>query len=335
MKANIYPYKLEYHFPFVIAHTARTSTPNIYLQLIHNDHIAWGEAAFPPYVNENISTAIDLIKKIKWPDDPANMEIGDYIARLERENPGNTFALAAIDIALHNLKASITGISIRKQYGIRDHRKETSVTLGISSKEEMAEKIKMSPQATYHKLKVNQQEIGRIIEEYLQLSSKPFVIDANQGFYSRDTAKYWCDKLFDMGCSYMEQPFHKADLDSHLWVKQRSPLPIIADESYQRLADLPRVAQYFHGINVKLMKSAGIAESYLSLIKAREMGLKTIIGCMSESTVAVNAAWNLTPLADWVDLDGPLLIKNDPFAHNLPEDEIIPLLLKGERQERS
>jgi L-Ala-D/L-Glu epimerase len=317
MKCKVFPYRLQYRFPFTIANSSRTFTPNAYLLLQYQNHMAWGEAAFPPYVMESASTLEDLVRQTEWPPDPIQLDVHDFITKLNVEHPGNPFALAAIDIALHNLQAKITGIPIKSKYFIPELTKETSITLGISSENEMAEKIGLTQSAAYYKLKVDQEHIDSIIKNYLRLSAKPFVADANQGFQSKDMALQWCKKLHEMGCGYLEQPFHKADLESHRWLKNKSPIPIIADESFQRLPDLESVEKSFDGINVKLMKSSGIAEACRALKMAKELGLKTIIGCMSESSVAVGAAWNLAPLADWVDLDGPMLIKNDLFSPEL------------------
>jgi L-Ala-D/L-Glu epimerase len=328
MKCTVFPYQLQYHFPFKIAHTTRTFTPNAYLLLQYKKYSAWGEAAFPPYVHENAETLTNLTRHIHWPKDLSKLDIGGFISELNSQYPDNPFALAAIDIALHNLQSTITGTSIRSKYGIANVHTETSVTLGISSDNEMAEKIKLCGQVAYFKLKIDEEHIEGILKTYINLSNKPFVADANQGFQSPDTALYWCKRLFEMGCEYLEQPFHNTDFDSHHWLKNKSPIPIIADESYQRITDLSRVAKCFHGINVKLMKSTGISEAYNALTLAKRHGLKTIIGCMSESSVAVGAAWHLAPLANWVDLDGPILIKNDPFAPDLKysDEQIIELI---------
>lgn len=330
MKVSIFPYRLDYHFPFKIAHTSRDSTSAVYILLESNQYYGWGEATFPPYVAENIDVFKDIISRITFPSDIIHLDIAQYIRNLDEQFPNHPATLAAIDIALHHLHACTTGISIQEKYDIPNIPKETSVTIGISTAEEMAKKITLAANAAYYKLKVDQTQINQIIQSYQQLTSKPFVVDANQGFTSPEEALFWCKELQKLGCAYMEQPFKKDDLETHQWLKNHSPIPIIADESFQRIGDLSTIVNSFHGINVKLMKSGGIAEAYQAILKAKELGLLTLIGCMSESSIAIGAAWHLAPLADWVDLDGPLLIKNDLFNPKLgySDDQIIELLKK-------
>jgi L-alanine-DL-glutamate epimerase-like enolase superfamily enzyme len=137
-------------------------------------------------------------------------------------------------------------------------------------------------------------------------------------------------KLADKGVWYLEQPFHKEDFESHAWLKARSPIPIIADESFQNYADLEKIVKSFDGINLKVMKCGGLAEGVECLKRAKEMELKSIIGCMSESSVAIDASMQIAPLADWVDLDGNLLITNDLFGNkNNSNESIIEELKKG------
>ena len=163
----------------------------------------------------------------------------------------------------------------------------------------------------YIKLKVDQDNIERIINHYSKTSSKPFVVDANQGFTDKNIALEWTHKLLERHVAYLEQPFDKDDLESHEWLKERSPIPIIADESFQSISDLKKVQDAFDGINIKLMKCGGIFNAFNCFQEAKSLELKTVLGCMSESSIAIDAAWNLAPLANWVDLDGPFLITND------------------------
>lgn len=217
-------------------------------------------------------------------------------------------------------------MSIGDLYKIKGTPKATSFTIGISENEEMRKKINENLDKNYFKLKVSESEISRIITTFMETTDHPFTIDANQGFTERQKALKWSFKLADLGVDYMEQPFHKDDLESHAWLKKQSPIPIIADESFQTYSDLEKTYKYFDGVNLKLMKCGGVYEGWKCLNRAQEMELKTIIGCMSESTIACNAALHLAPLADWTDLDGPLLITNDLFKTVTAPDKIIPKL---------
>lgn len=328
MNAPIYlsyfPYRLNFKYPFRIAHTERTGTDNVYVLLRQGDKTAWGECVFIPYYTETLDTFKALISQIKLPENTEN--IGRFIHQIKKQHPSSLFCIAGIDIALHNLHTSITGQTIAQQYGLDENTKETSFTLGIASDEEMESKFNDNPSMNYYKLKVNQDEIQRIVQTFERLTDKPFTIDANQGFTDRNEALQWSYKLADKGVQYLEQPFHKDDFESHLWLKKQSPIPIIADESFQHFEDLEKVVKYFDGINLKVMKCGGISEGVSALQRAKEMELKSIIGCMSESSVVSNASKQISSLADWVDLDGPLLLTNDLFANPKSTEELIDRL---------
>ncbi len=326
IKLAYYPYRLNFKYPFRIAHTERTGTDNVYVLLTQGNHQAWGECVFIPYYTETLDTFKALINSSVL---PVNTDaIGEYITDLKRRFSDSYFCIGALDIALHNLRTATTGQTIAQQYGLLENDKTTSYTLGIASDAEMEQKFQGRPDMQYYKLKVNQEEIGRIVNTFQRLTSTPFTIDANQGFTDRKLALAWSYKLADLGVGYLEQPFHKEDFESHLWLKKQSPIPIIADESFQNYADLEKVVKYFDGINLKVMKCGGISEGVAALQRAKEMELKSIIGCMSESSVVSNAAKQISSLADWVDLDGPLLLTNDLFAEERSVEEVIEKLKK-------
>lgn len=319
-----FPYRLNFKYPFRLSHTERTGTDNIYVLVTLGDFSAWGECVFIPYYTETIETFNHLISHIQLPANTDN--IGGYIQQLKSNFPHSNFCIASIDIALHNLRTAITGKSIAKQYEIDGKPKETSFTIGMSTDPEMEQKLTENSFMSYFKLKVSQNEIERIINTYTKLTDKPYTIDANQGFTDRNEALKWSFKLADSGVWYMEQPFHKDDFESHAWLKARSPIPIIADESFQTFSDLEKIEKNFDGVNLKVMKCGGISEGVSCLKKVKEMGLKSIIGCMSESSVVINASMEIASLADWVDLDGNLLITNDLFKTKKTNEEIIRLL---------
>jgi L-alanine-DL-glutamate epimerase-like enolase superfamily enzyme len=324
IKLAYYPYRLNFKYPFRIAHTERTGTDNVYVLLTQGKSQAWGECVFIPYYTETLDTFKTLINSSVL---PVNTDaIGEYITDFKRHFSDSYFCIGALDIALHNLRTATTGQTIAQQYGLLENDKATSYTLGIASDVEMEQKFNDRPDMQYYKLKVNQEEVGRIVNTFQRLTSKPFTIDANQGFTDRKLALEWSYKLADLGVEYLEQPFHKDDFESHVWLKKQSPIPIIADESFQNYADLEKVVKYFDGINLKVMKCGGISEGVAALQRAKEMELKSIIGCMSESSVVSNAAKQISSLADWVDLDGPLLLTNDLFAEERSVEEVLERL---------
>lgn len=317
---DIQPYQLRFRFPFRLAHTTREYTDNAYLTLSCNGVEALGEAVYPPYYPETPASLELLMSKVNLPEQLPD-SLPDFLHAQASLFPDLPFSRAALDMALHNLQAAHTGISIRKRYGIPEEDKASSLTIGMSSDEEMKEKIAYGEEQgfTYFKLKVNQEEIERIVNTYRACTSLPFVVDANQGFDDREVALYWANQLLKYDVAYIEQPFDKHDMASHAWLKARTGLPVIADESFQQYHELSSITKNFDGINVKLMKSGGILPAWETLNAAREKGLKTVLGCMADSSVGIRAANHLAPLADWADLDGTYLITNDPYrpkTHN-------------------
>ena len=145
------------------------------------------------------------------------------------------------------------------------------------------------------------------------VSSQPLRVDVNQGWRDRDAALAEIEWLATQGVELVEQPMPKERRDDLAWLRARSPLPILADEGVQRLADVAGCAGVYDGINVKLMKCTGMREAHAMIVTARALGLKVMLGCMTETSCAIAAAAQLASLADWADLDGALLVGNDPF----------------------
>ena len=153
-----------------------------------------------------------------------------------------------------------------------------------------------------------------IVEAIRAETDKPLTIDANQGWRDRSEALRMIEWLAGRNVLFIEQPMPKERLDDTAWLRERSPLPLVADESVQRLADVRRCHGVFHGINIKLMKCTGLREAREMIAVARALDLKVMLGCMTETSCAISAAAQLAPLVEWADLDGALLIANDVFA---------------------
>ncbi len=309
MKYTIQNHKLEFKYPFVLAHTSRDHTVGAHLTLHQGGFEGIGEVVFPPYYPETTDSFKSFLSRVELPNDIQTLDIRDYLSELRTSSENNSFALAALDMALHDLQKNALQVDIAKYYNITGSAKASSFTIGMSSNELMKTKLRDAESFSYIKLKVNESEIERIVNQYCKLSSKPFLVDANQGFTSRESALEWCHKLKELKVEYIEQPFLKDDYKSHRWLTERSPIPVIADESFQGIKDMTKVKNSFHGINIKLMKCGGILGAVECLEAAKLHKLKTVVGCMSESQVAIDAASYLSPLADWTDLDGPFLLK--------------------------
>jgi L-alanine-DL-glutamate epimerase-like enolase superfamily enzyme len=265
-------------------------------------------------MGESQETAAAFLAKVefnrfKHPFDFA--EIHQYLDEIESGNPA---VKAAIDIALNDLNGKILNQPCAKIYGADTTKMPiTSYTLGIDTPEILKEKVADAKGFKVLKIKLGRDNDKELIRTIRSVSDLPLYVDANQGWSNKKEAIDMCYWLHDQGVLLIEQPMDKTNLEGNAWLTQRSPIPIIADEAVQRLADLENLKGAYHGINIKLMKSAGMYEAHQMILKARSFGMKILIGCMSETSIATLAGAALAPLCDWADLDGPFLTKNNPF----------------------
>ena len=163
------------------------------------------------------------------------------------------------------------------------------------------------------KVKLGSDHDKQLIETIRSVTQLPIVVDANQGWSDRQQALDMIHWLKEQGIVMVEQPMPKERLDDIAWITQQSPLPIFADESVQRLKDIPALKGAFSGINIKLMKCTGMREAWKMVTLARALGMKVMVGCMTETSCAISAAAQFSPSVDFADLDGSLLIANDRF----------------------
>lgn len=311
---NFYPYELKLNHSFNLSTMSRTSTPGVQVELTVDSVIGRGEASMPPYLGESVESVTGFLKKI----DPQRLsnpfDFENIHAYMDSLAPGNRAAKAAIDIALHDLTSKLLGQPWFKIYGLDPAKAPyTSYTITNDSPEELERKLAEAEPYKIWKVKMGVPGDRELIEFIRSRTDRQLCIDVNQGWKSKEEALENIMWLADKGVIFVEQPMNKTDLESHAWLKERSPLPIIADEAVQTSADIPSLARAYDGINIKLMKSGGLHEAYIMAMIARSLGLKVMIGCMTETSLAVSAAAQLAPLAEWVDLDGNLLISNDPF----------------------
>lgn len=318
MRLRHFPYTLELRHAFGIASNTRTSTPATLVEVERDGVIGYGEAAMPPYLGESQATAAAFLAQVAPVfaacADPFQLE--EILPAIDALAPGNTAAKAAVDIALHDWVGKKLGAPWFRLWGL-DPKKApvTSFTIGIDSAEVVRQKTREA--SIYRIIKV---KLGRspesdreMIDAIRSMTDTPITVDANQGWKTRDEALRMIEWLATRGVLFIEQPMPKEQLDDTAWLRGKSPLPLIADESCQRLADVPRLAGVFDGINIKLMKCTGLREAHKMILLSRALGLKVMLGCMTETSCAISAAAQLSPLVDWADLDGAVLIKNDCF----------------------
>ena len=316
------PYPLELKHVFTVASYSRTATPGVQVRVGYEGLVGYGEASMPPYLGETVDSVVAFLSKVDLSrfSDPCGLE--EILAYVDAIGPGNNAAKAAVDIALHDLVGKLLGAPWWKIWGLDKKRAPlTTYTIGIDTPEQMKLKTReVEGRFRMLKVKVGLPGDRENIRAVRQATSLPLAVDANQGWKDPAFALDMVHWLKEQGVVLVEQPLPKEDIDGMAWLAERSPLPIIADESVKRLDDVRRIAGACHGINIKLMKSTGMREAWKMLNLARALGLKVMVGCMTETSCAVSAAAQLSPAADYADLDGNLLIANDRFRGVLVED---------------
>lgn len=307
-------YQLAFKHPFALAAGTRTHTPSVIVKIKQDDFTGYGEATLPPYLPETQDSVIEFISTIKLGDINSSDDFAAAIHIIQK--PSDNFsAKASLDIALHDLWAKKNNISVKKLLAItHGETPYCTYTIGMDTPEKIAEKVKEAEDFHILKVKLGGQHDKEIIKTIRSVTNKPLCIDANQGWKQKEVALEMINWLATQNILFVEQPMPKQQWDNMYWLQEQSPLPLIADESFQTIQDMEKSARCFRGINIKLMKCGGISQAKIILEKAKEHDLKILIGCMSESSCGVLAAAALQQAADWVDLDGPLLISNDPFA---------------------
>lgn len=314
VELNFYPYELQLKHSFNLASMSRKTTPGVQIELTIDSITSYGEASMPPYLGESVESVISFLSKIdpqRLSDPFAFDDIHNYMDSI---SSGNYAAKAAIDIALHDLTGKIMGQPWHRIYGLNaNNAPHTSFTISNDTPEELKRKLEESQPYSIIKVKMGVPGDRELIEWIRDHTDRPICVDVNQGWKSPEEALENIMWLATRNVIFVEQPLDKNDLAGHKWLKEHSPLPIIADEAVQTSADIPQLANAYDGINIKLMKCGGLYDAYRMAMLAKGLGLKVMIGCMTETSCAVSAAAQLAPLADWVDLDGNLLIANDKF----------------------
>ncbi len=315
MRLSWTPFDLQLTHTFTISGFSRKTTPVVLTRLEYDGIVGYGEASLPQYLGETQTSVIEFLKKVDLSgfSDPTHMdEILEYVDNIATNN---TAAKASIDIALHDLVGKILNAPWYKMYGLNSHNVPyTTFTIGIDTDSIVKGKTREAlNRFNILKIKVGGTDDKRMIEAIRSETNLPLAVDANQGWTDKQYALDMIYMLKEEGIVMIEQPLPKKNIDDNAWLTERSPLPIFADESVQRLCDVERLKGVFSGINIKLMKCSGLREAWKMRNLATAMGMKVMIGCMTETSCAISAASQLSSGMDFADLDGALLINNDCF----------------------
>lgn len=316
LKLTFTPYPLQLRHTFTVAAHSRTSTPDVLVTLSHEGVIGYGEASMPPYLGESIKSVCRFLSLLDLAQFRDPFLIDDILDYVDGVAPGNCAAKASIDIALHDLVGKLAGFPLHRLWGLNPERTlPTTYTIGIDTPAIVQEKTREAI-GLYQRLKVKVGIEGdrELIRSIRAVTDLPLTVDANQGWSDRGYALEQIHWLKDQGVIMIEQPLPKHQLDDLGWLTERSPLPIIADESCQRLSDVIRLQGMVSGINIKLMKCTGLREARKMISVAQAGDMQVMLGCMTETSCAISAAAQLLPLAQYADLDGNLLIANDPYT---------------------
>jgi len=315
MKLTFRPYDLQLRHVFTISNFSRTTTPVVLTEIEYAGITGYGEASLPPYLGETQASVQEFLKKVDLKPFASPFELEDILGYIDKIAENNTAAKASVDIALHDLIGKIVGQPWHKIWGLdKAKAPSTTFTIGIDTPEVVKQKTREAADSfNILKVKLGRDGDKEMIEAIRSVTDKPIAVDANQGWADKHYALDMINWLKEKGIVMVEQPLPKHNLEDAAWLTERSPLPVFADESCQRLTDILPLKGVFTGINIKLMKCTGMHEAWKMLTVAHAAGMKIMVGCMTETSCAVSAASQLSPAVDWADLDGNLLINNDIF----------------------
>ncbi|HUX57829.1 MAG TPA: dipeptide epimerase [Bacteroidales bacterium] len=314
MSFRFKPYELHLKHVFILASGSRTTTPVMLTEIEFDNIIGYGEASMPPYLGESHATADLFLRKVALSQFDTPFLIEDILKYIDQLAPGNYAAKASVDIALHDLVGKLMDQPWYRIWGLNpESTPDTSFTIGIDIAEVVKEKVREASPYNILKVKLGQGNDKEMIRAVRSVTDKPLCVDVNQGWTDRNMALDMTHWLKEQGVVFVEQPMSKVAIDDVAWLTQNSPLPIIADEAIQTIADFKSVQGAYSGINIKLMKCGGMHAAYTMIKMARALDMKVMIGCMTATSCSVTAAAQLSPLVDWADLDGNLLIDNDLF----------------------
>jgi L-Ala-D/L-Glu epimerase len=309
MKLHWEPITLDLKTTFRVAHGASDQRYNVLVYL--DDGV--GEAAAVPYYGETQNGIIEYLESLpELGDNPFDID-----GVLARRPAGSRAARSAIDEALHDLWGKRLGQPLYKLFGLNPGNLPlTSFTIGIDEPESMAEQVKASDYPII-KIKLGSEQDEAIVAAIRNVTNARLMVDANAG-WTRAYALQMIPRLVDYDLELIEQPLAVEDVAGYFWLKeklraQNVSIPIFADETAKTSHDVVKLAGAIDGVVVKTMKSEGIREALRMIYTARAHDMQIMLGCFIESSVGVTAAAHLAPLCDYADLDGPLLIKNDPY----------------------
>jgi len=310
MQLSLKKYTLVLKHTFSISRESHDFQDTLIVALTLNDQTGYGEATSNPYYKITAESLIKEIEGIRNEIESFNFSTpGDFHEFLTPKGLSN-FAICALDLAAHDLYGKLLGKPLYEIWGTNlDHYPITNYTIGIAEIDTMVAKMKEKPWPIY-KIKLGTENDVQIIRELRKHTDAIFRIDANGAWTAKETITN-SPQLKDLGVEFLEQPLKADNWEGMEKVMHHCVLPVIADESCIVASDVEQCGLHFNGINIKLTKCGGLTPALRMIAHAKSLGLKVMVGCMTESTVGISAIAQLLPQLDYVDMDGALLLKSD------------------------
>ena len=308
--------RLTLRHTWTISRNSSDFKDNVFVCIERDGVAGWGEAAPNVRYGESAERTTATLESVK-----SLFESGDwfnYVDMAQRWEPlvaDQRCAGAALDMALLDWVGRRLNVPLYRLLGLDKNKAPiTTFSIGIDTPDVVRQKVKEAADFPVLKIKVGRDNDEEILAAVRSVTDRPLRVDANEGWRDKETAMKRIRWLQSLGVELIEQPLPASMIEETAWLRERMDMPIIADEAVKRAADIPKLAGAYDGVNIKLMKAGGLQEAIRMIHVARAVGMKVMLGCMIESSLAVTAAAQLSPLVDYADLDGHLLISNDPFV---------------------
>jgi len=288
---------------------------NVFVKIEKDGVAGYGEAAPNIRYGEDAGKTTARLKSLQGIIEKTNLwHFADLKEEIFTRITDQNCARCALDMAIMDWVGKSLQIPLYQLWGLDKSKTPlTSFSIGIDTPEIVKQKVREAEQYPVLKIKVGRDNDAEIMDAVRSVTDKPVRVDANEGWKTKEIALEKIKWLKSMGVEFIEQPMPSEMIDETRWLRDRVDMPIIADEAVKTAADIPKLAEAYDGINIKLMKAGGLQEALRMIHLAKSMRMKIMLGCMIESSIAITAAAHLSPLVDWADLDGNLLLREDPF----------------------
>ena len=321
LELDVESVELPLSHPFVVSRGSRSTTSSVVVHARSDHAVGIGEGVPHARYEQTVEESARAISACRVRGFRTPQELGLVLRRLERELLGQSAALCAIDIALHDWLARCNGVSVRELIGIESSvSPSTSYTLSLDDPAKMAAAARDVGYSIL-KLKLGDAADRDRVAAVRAATSATLRVDVNEGWSDREHAIAMIEWLDKQGVELVEQPMAATRHSDAVWLKARSPLPLIADEACCKVEDVQHVAEAYHGVNVKLDKCGGLRLAEHVIEAARELDLKVMIGCMTASSLSLTAHAVLAPLSDYLDLDGHMWLSTDPYSGLIVSEE--------------